>query len=405
VAFLVLGDIHFGSQSVHPDFGLGTTPPVATTPSPASIKASLIEVCKNSPDFDVQSILVPGDLTSGAGPSEFVDCVDTVLDIAKQLNVPQRNVIFSLGNHDVNWRVSALAKGNSCLPDERYRELAAHAGLPFMPGWSPDAQGPVPRCGVTTVEDCLIVVLNSGFLSTDAQEFPHGKLGQEQMKWLEQTLKGRIGSTAWNIVLLHHHPQKYSYPTPIPDVSMIEEGSEFLDIVGQIGVDVVVHGHRHHPMVFTEHRTGWKHPVTFLCAGSVGVGTAGRATGVIPNTFHVFRLDERGAGGASIGTAFHFECGCNGWEPAYSHSLPMDGRQRFGVLVDQTQLDTLAQDVIQHALREPDLRLPVLADLPIALQCMRHSALNALIHRHARTSRAKFYGEYPDTSEPILVVP
>lgn len=73
---------------------------------------------------------------------------------------------------------------------------------------------------------------------------------------------------------------------------MLEEGSSFLDVAGQNGIHLVLHGHRHHPKAETTFKNGWDHPITFVFAGSLTVNSAHRSNGYIPNILHIIELTE-----------------------------------------------------------------------------------------------------------------
>ena len=74
--------------------------------------------------------------------------------------------------------------------------------------------------------------------------------------------------------MLHHHPFNYPYPTLGRDISLLDEGAELLDISGKAGINLICHGHRHHPKAHNEQRDDWKNAITFICAGSFSVNAA-----------------------------------------------------------------------------------------------------------------------------------
>lgn len=401
MALLVLSDIHFGPSSMHSDFCVQGSPLTIPEQSAASTIDSLVSTCLAHAGFSINGILVAGDLTSGASPSEFTQCSRAIARIADELEVRDENVVIALGNHDVNWRVSSLREGEGATRDELYSELAAHSATPFVSLTHNGASGPVPACGISVVGDIGVVVLNSGFFCVDSEANEHGKLGPTQADWLKKVVTTLDNSMMWTVILLHHHLQNLPYPKPTPDVSMLEEAPEMLALLGGIGVDLVVHGHRHHPILHTHMSTGWTHPVTFLCAGSMAIGPAGRQNGQIPNTFHVVDLEERAPSGAAIGSVFTFEYNLTEWIPAYSMNVSMDARQRIGSIADGAVRAKYVDAAIDTATAAGG-QMPSLDTLPLDLQCGRVSDLNLLLRERAEARGLACHGEYPRPNEPFL---
>ena len=73
---------------------------------------------------------------------------------------------------------------------------------------------------------------------------------------------------------------------------MIEEGSELVEIAAKNGINLIMHGHRHHPRALTRLENGWQSPITFICAGSLSVNAKHRAFGEINNSVHIINIDN-----------------------------------------------------------------------------------------------------------------
>ena len=110
LSFLILSDIHFGSMSEHVSLAPTSQPPSRSVTNAKDILVSLIDTLTGK---NLECILVSGDLTSRAAPSEFLGCVDAVNRIARSLGVSDDSVYYTFGNHDTNWRISDLAKADS----------------------------------------------------------------------------------------------------------------------------------------------------------------------------------------------------------------------------------------------------------------------------------------------------
>ena len=193
--------------------------------------------------------------------------------------------------------------------------------------------GPMPSSALYEASDFQLFVLNSGFYCARDQQVQHGKLGIQQLDWFRQVLLQRdLGK--WGILMLHHHPFLYPYPSPVPDLSDLEEGAEVLESIGAAGIDFVCHGHRHHPIhVNGNEETAGKHLITFLCTGSMGVGPAERANGQIPNMCHWVNLRQRSTTGSAEGEIHSFEyIHVDGWTYAreVQTGCPINLIQSFG---------------------------------------------------------------------------
>ena len=399
IQFLLLSDIHFG-ESCSPDFSPKDHPPKHHVSGTVPMKRGLLERLK---DRQFDALLVSGDLTGRASPTEFVECKATIDEIARALNIPSKNIFAAFGNHDVNWLISRLAEEPKESADPRYPEVAALIGPHFVRFSECSESGPVPGSGVFHRDDFVLFVANSGFCSSHDQKYSHGQVGKAQLDWLKTAIERAKDRSKWRVLLIHHHPFKYSYPTLVEDISCLEEGSELVDILGQSGFDLVCHGHRHHPKLFTEMRNGWASPVTFLCAGSLGANATELSNGEIPNLFHVVSLDSRDGNQAAQGNVETFRYfSPKGWVPVDNSALvPLDPLHRFGSVASDTQrTDDLKQVIAKIVASDHGeiVDMPLLGELPYSLQCLPTEELNNLLQKQANaTSSHRALGQYPET--------
>jgi len=297
IRIALISDIHFGKYSRTDEFSVPGEEIQDENKGAKSLKESLISILKKK---KVQYIFAAGDLTSVGSPQEFHYCERELLDIAQCAGIPKENIILGLGNHDIDWRITQICDDytKSCdkaclfeLVKSKYQLIGANAPVYSMSEiHQPLKKGPAPFSGIVENNNFIVFILNSGWCCTHDQTISHGKLSDEQLGWFKENAEGYKSDSRWKIVLMHHHPFNYSYHIPVFDVSMIEEGSDFLDIAGQNGINLVLHGHRHHPRAETCLKSGWVSPITFVCAGSLTVNSAHRSYGAIPNTFHIIEL-------------------------------------------------------------------------------------------------------------------
>lgn len=395
VSLLVLGDIHFGKLADSPDFVSENAKARHHLNLAVSMKDDLITKLQNE---KLDGILVAGDLTSIGSPAEFAGCMDVVKKITKALHVPAGDVFTCFGNHDVDWRISKLSDIEE--KDEGYHHAAACVGELFLPKNPPTVSGPLPGAGYFERATYCITVLNSGYFSSHDQKYRHGKLGSGQLQWFKELSKRINQSAKWQILMVHHHPYNYAYPTPVEDISCIEEGAELVDLLGSSRVNIVCHGHRHHPKIHTEFRSGWLAPVTFFCSGSVAVEPNHRNKGEIPNCFHVLKLHELLPDGSSVGSVRTFQyTSPSGWiDAAYSRSLPMDAVQWFGAVNTASERHQIMKEMLEANLKNVQNQvalLPSIEKLPFQLRCLPHHQLNELVETVANELGRKTLGKYP----------
>ncbi len=212
------------------------------------------------------------------------------------------------------------------------------------------------------------------------------------------------GKATWQILMMHHHPYKYSYPTVSEDISAVEEGSELLDIIASSGIDVVCHGHRHQAAMFTRVNNGWSSPKTFVCAGSVAVGANHRRAGEFPNMCHILTLESREeTTRAAVGTLESFAYNSrDGWRPhEYSPLVQIDGRQHFGSVATVSNVRDALKVIVRDTMStvgDEIAELPDFAVLPLSLRCLPNSDLNDLLKDviDAEEKGAVLIGQFPE---------
>lgn len=375
IRIALISDIHFGKLSRTAEFSVPGEPIRDENSGGKPFKESMVAVLK---DQNVKYLCVAGDLTSVGSPQEFVYCKDMLLDLMSNLGLPKESILLGLGNHDVDWKISSLHKSfdssNSGFPkelvQEQYQKIAASASivnLEAIPG--PKVSGPAPYTGIIENEDFIMFILNTGWCCTEDQAISHGKLDALQLSWFAQEASKYRQSEKWKIILMHHHPFNYSYPVAGFDVSLLEEGSAFLDIAGENGFHLVLHGHRHHPRAETHHKNQWINPITFVCAGSFAVNSYHRSGGSIPNTMHIIELtDEIGV----IKLLTYQYAPAEGWIPLVRNcpETPLDKTMMFGKIFAPSDVE---ESIRKLALVEGEIKW---SDLDECLHFMPIDKLN-----------------------------
>lgn len=372
----ILSDIHFGKFSRTLSFTVPGEQNQDKSKEAHSLEEELIQLFdKMRPQY----FFVAGDLTSLGSPQEFHYCEDKIISIANRVGVKRENIICVMGNHDIDWNISKLGDIKKSKESEladlikyKYQMIAANCPKINMNqlGAYYDQEGPAPFSGVIEQEEFILFMLNSGWHCTHDQKFPHGRLTQEQLLWFEKVARNYQADNRKKIILMHHHPFNYSYPIPGIDISTVEEGPEIMEIAINYGIDLIIHGHRHHPHVKTIQIGSDTKPITMICSGSLSVNHDHRNKGEIPNTVHFLDIDLNKD--YYIVHNFRFT-EASGWEPIekYCKETPIDSVMKVG--------KTFSTDEIKIAIEKyancDNLQL-CLGDLDECLQFLPFKELN-----------------------------
>lgn len=394
---LILSDIHFGKYSEHPE--LRNTP---LEQAFANSMAKGVSQVLHANSLNPELLLVPGDLTSVGSPMEFRGSSNLLTCIRDELGISEEKLVLTYGNHDVDWQVCKVG-GAEGPGASAYRELGAMVGSLFARPPAPDISGPVPGSGVYKLDSIALIVLNSAIHCYDNQTYAHGRIAEAQLQWLSSEVPQYMSDCEYKLAVIHHHLVNLPYPTPSPDISTLEEGANLLSAFSEIGIDIVIHGHRHHPIIHTTTQTGWSKPLTFICAGSFGVDASHRSNGQIPNTLHYLDIQGRAPNGAAFGKVHTFEqASPDRWRYLISdyERIPVNPCQWFGYSTTGHEAGPLINEIIDGIVRNPGgagyWRLPEYEQLEISLKCLPHTQLNRLISENAMNRQMIVTGKYPE---------
>lgn len=374
----ILSDIHFGKHSRTLSFTVPGEETQDKSKETYSLEEELIDLLKR---MGPQYFFVAGDLTSIGQPQEFYYCEEKIISIAQQVGVEEKNIICVLGNHDIDWSISELGDKNITkdtnnqvgdIIKQKYQLIAANCAKYSMDRLvlKYDDEGPAPYSGIVKRDEFIVFILNSGWYCTHDQQFSHGKLESSQLEWLKKVVSEFKEDNRIKIILMHHHPFNYSYPIPSVDISTIEEGAELIEIAASNGIDIIVHGHRHHPRVETIKIGSDSKPITMICAGSLSVNSHYRNNGEIPNTIHFLDVDRDKE--YQIVRNFKFT-EASGWEPIdkYCKETPIDSVMKVGKVFSPDHIKAAIEKYIDCDKQQLDWE-----DLEECLQFMSYKKLN-----------------------------
>lgn len=275
---------------------------------------------------------------------------------------------------------------------KKYQQIAASTATHVFEIISSPTEGVASFSGIVDSPEFIVFVLNSSLFCGPEQSLPHGKLGKTQYNWIEDKLNYYHSDKRNKIILMHHHPIVYTYPIPEWDTSAIEEGSSLAALAGNLDVSLIIHGHRHHPIVKTVKENSWNNEVTFLCAGSMSVNSNHLSNGDIPNTMHVLEfLDDRGTY-----KLYNYEYnGVEGWVPTkYRPAVPLDDEMYIGKIIDRSQASEMVK-------KWEDVKDPInWTDLDEDLRYWGYNEVTQLFKK-IMSPKHSVIGEFP---EPIVLL-
>jgi 3',5'-cyclic AMP phosphodiesterase CpdA len=402
----LISDIHFGKHSRTKDF---TVPGEVLISEELGAKSLKEELIKKLIEEKIEYLIVAGDITSIGSPNEFIHCEKTLIEIATKSSIANSNVIMCLGNHDIDWNINGISgdyKNETMSLVENVKKsyltvagAVANHWLENAFGFGDGNEGPAPYSGVKEFDNIIFFTLNSGWLCSKEDSIKQGKLDAKQLDWLESVLNKHKDSKKWKILVLHHHPFNYPYPLPFSDHSLLAEGPELTNIIGKYGVNIVCHGHRHHPRVKNQLESDWKNAITFISAGSLSVNIQHRGE-YIPNLFHVIELlDEK-----SFYLRSYQYTPIEGWKENSKRDgyTPIDFEMFFQKPYNQDEKILGIEEICALNEGSDQKKLLKWKELPPALKTITLDELNSSIKYYCDRNNLSIFGKYPEENIAII---
>ena len=216
-----MSDVHVGSGLFREDL----------------LEAIIEETNAMAPDL----VAVAGDLTMEGYRWEF----EAARGYFDRIECP--NIVFAMGNHDAR--------------NVGYRHFEEFFGM---------------REGTVTVPfeegEAKVVVLDS-----TKPDLDEGEVGREHYAWLDSEFRG------WDrgpkILIIHHHI--LAVPGTGRDVNNLRDAGDVMAILREIGVDIVLSGHRHVPYVWS---------ISGVRIVHSGTASTMRVRGTMPPSYNVIEF-------------------------------------------------------------------------------------------------------------------
>jgi 3',5'-cyclic AMP phosphodiesterase CpdA/sugar lactone lactonase YvrE len=232
-------------------------------------------------------MVVTGDLTEWGLRSEFEQAIEFLAALCEAAEIPRRHVAIVPGNHDVN-RKACEAYFAAQESDER--EPVA----PYWPKWRQFAKAfdsfysgvegiaftPDEPWTLFEMPDLAVVVagLNSTMAESHREPDHYGYVGEEQLRWFANRLKGYLAEGWLRVAAIHHNVARGA----ALDEENLHDADGLDRLIGQPGlVNLLLHGHTHDSQL---HRLG--SGLVALSTGSAAL-TQNARPAEVPNQYQL----------------------------------------------------------------------------------------------------------------------
>lgn len=296
-------------------------------------------------DITVDLILAPGDFTNKADVQGFISGWNYVLEIKDIFNAT--DIIATLGNHDVdsghnfsNYTLET-AKGirkNFPLKDPHLRDEFWSKGCTFYEH-----------------DCCRILVVNSCHFHQSRLSAGGGRVDDDMLTYIDEYL-GDKNDDKILIALVHHHPILHDRQK-LGEFDLIVNANDLLDKLAKYKFDILIHGHKHDPLLRYHMTTATSYRLPIFSSGSFSALSNNLWCGS-RNFFHILEIDKENAiTNGKINTWTYYPQ--NGWKYIYDESAfpPYSG---FGSTKSINDLAlVISEKIIMPAMDWSDLKKEV----------------------------------------------
>jgi predicted MPP superfamily phosphohydrolase len=318
---LHLSDIHFGAKH---GFAIDESQPGKRSLARLLIDDLRYQVKAGAP----AAVIISGDLTWQAKPEEFESAASFIERLRSELGLEAYHFVVIPGNHDVRWTddpastVPALVQFPEEEAKKGFRDFYLRLfGIPPNQFFSHGRR--LLLANYVTVD--LIGLSSSELEQTHFAGYGYVRREQIQQAAREMGWEEKGPRTAYRVVTMHHHlvpvvPEE-EIGRPDKNYSITLDAGQMIHETLSRGVDLIVHGHMHHPFTgaIMRGQTGKKFsPARSLivnATGSAGVDKDHIPSGINCYTLYNFhpdgvRIQVRAKGPADVSFAEAGDWGC-----------------------------------------------------------------------------------------------
>jgi tetratricopeptide (TPR) repeat protein len=235
-------------------------------------------------------LVVSGDFTYTANRDEFDMALNFMNKVCSALNINKEKVIVTLGNHDINWNSEKVDPSNRfdnyiSFLNKFYGKALLTKFYPYLK-WdlSIDTERPNPE-DILAIhfypeKKLLFISFNSCMYESNQNHF--GFIGGKQFKLASKFIKENdINDSFTKVAITHHH--LHPHPTPVSatngdvwmDLSIVRDSGLVEYKLENMGVDIILHGHKHNPQLretLVRDRKNMKHTKKLIICGGGSCG-------------------------------------------------------------------------------------------------------------------------------------
>lgn len=258
-------------------------------------------------------LLIPGDMTESAHPEEVLIASEAITKIQEKLEVPENNVVYVPGNHDVDWALLDPRDSTGTRWRHRYMALEESQFIFDSINKRGIADGGLLHdkyFNVWEYDDFIVLGYNSASTDKKDERVHHGDIVIDHVKAMKDQLSAMNLSNDRRIkvCLVHHHLRNYPLPTPKSyDPSIANNGECLIDLLLDYGFDLIIHGHRHHSFLDT------RKDIPILCAGSFSATIESCWEGLVLNQFHIIEMEKADPFQKARGCLYSWWNTASGW--------------------------------------------------------------------------------------------
>ena len=361
IKIAIISDIHIGLGARAKDL----------CPKPSSNKRKELQVYNKkfednyferflsfAKDNDIQAdyLMIPGDLTHRSHPNEIKMASELIEKLRIVLKVDETKVVFTPGNHDVDWSILDDGDSTGIRWENRY-EIFKHNKFSFKTIID-QADGDLclePYFSTWSYDDLFVTAYNTSHHDNPSQANHYGLVDVTHLNKLKEYLNSiELPSEKARIFLVHHHPVLYSEPFPgDTDFSTMQNAEKLIEVINEFNFDILIHGHRHCPR-FRTHSLDGARPLAILGAGSFSAEFDSRWYGVVNNQFHIVYILERDKDDlvlqghvSSWGYTY-----CRGWEESTRDYAGINHIEPFGAYILPHKLKEFLTPIINEHLKK-----------------------------------------------------
>jgi 3',5'-cyclic AMP phosphodiesterase CpdA len=235
-------------------------------------------------------LVISGDFTYNASRAEFDLALEFTNNICSVLNIQKQKVIFTPGNHDVDWNSEKVDPSNrfdnyiSFLHRFYGRDLFKKLYPHIEWDLTVDSRRPKPEeiLGIHFFPESKLLFISFNSCMYENNQNHYGFIGGKQFKTALKFIKeNNIDDTLVKVAVTHHH----LLPHPVSvtnldgniwiDLSIIRDSGLVEYKLENMGFDIILHGHKHNPQLretLVRDKNNSKHSKTLIVCGGGSCG-------------------------------------------------------------------------------------------------------------------------------------